>query len=65
MTKMAVVSDGCKMRWRPSQDDPRLIFAPRRRSRRSNPVLHRKPEALVEIDFIDASNQSCLLANLP
>jgi hypothetical protein len=44
---------------------PDWIFAPRRRSRRSNPVLRRKPEALVEIDFIDASNQSCLLANLP
>jgi hypothetical protein len=42
-----------------------LVFAPRRRSRTSNPVLRREPEALIEIDFVDAGNQSWLLANPP
>jgi hypothetical protein len=42
-----------------------LVFAPRRRSRTSNPVQCREPEALIEIDFIDASNQSWFLANPP
>jgi len=42
-----------------------LVFAPRRRSRTTNPVLRREPEALIEIDFVDAGNQSWLLANPP